>query len=154
MAGAVTDRDLGWRARRAQMAELARLEVAVGVLAGAGSGEDGVPIAEYATYNEYGTDRIPARPANAIAFDTHRGAIDADVTAQTRAILDGRRNARGALTIIGQKHADRIKNTITSDGVPPPNAPRTIAAKKGSGKTLVDTGAYVNAIQISVRGRT
>lgn len=151
---AVTDRDLGWRARRREMAELGKLEVAVGVLAGSGASEDGVPIAEYATYNEYGTETIPARPANALAFDRHKGDINADFDAQTRAVLDGRRMARRALTIIGQKHADRIKNTITAEGVPPPNSPRTVAAKKGSTRTLVDTGAYVNAIQISVRGRT
>jgi hypothetical protein len=67
--------------------------------------------------------------------------------------VQGKRTANEALTVIGQKHAGRIQTTITGRNFLPRLAPSTIAAKKGSTKTLVDTGAMANAVHISIRGR-
>jgi len=149
----VQDNDKGWRKIQAEFKRAKGLEVAVGVLEGSTNGE-GASIAEYATYNEFGTDDIPARPANAMAFDENKAQIDSDFIKQGAAMAGGRVTAQHALTVIGQKHADRIKNTITGRDITPRLAASTVAAKKGSTKTLVDTGAYVNAVHISVRGRT
>lgn len=148
----VTDRDLGMNAIRAQLRLAGGMEVAAGILAG--SENDGHPIAEYAADNEYGTDRIPSRPFMRTAFDENRSAIQQDFTAQSVALIEGRRTAHQTLTVIGQKQADRIKNTITDRDFLPKLAESTIRAKKGSTKTLVDTGAMVNAVQISVRAKT
>jgi hypothetical protein len=52
------------------------------------------------------------------------------------------------------KHAQRVQKVITDRNILPSLAPSTIAAKKGSTKTLVDTGAYANAIQIALRARS
>ena len=67
--------------------------------------------------------------------------------------MTGKTTAAAALTIIGQKHVTRIKKTITGRNILPALAPSTIAAKKGSSKTLVDTGAMVNAVQIELRNK-
>ena len=147
----VQDIDRGWQAIKREVEKAQGQIVAVGILSG--ESNDGVSIAEYATYNEYGTKHIPSRPFMAISFDEGRAEIDADFKRQTDALVTGKATANAALTIIGQKHVTRIKKTITGRNIPPPLSPKTIARKKGSSKTLVDTGAMVNAVQIELRSK-
>lgn len=150
---AVTDRDLGWKAIKREVERAQRREVAVGILQGSNDSE-GASIAEYATYNEFGTEDVPSRPFMAMSFDENVAAINSDFQRQSKRLVTGEVTAEQALTIIGQKHVSRVQNTITGRNILPALAPSTIAAKKGSTKTLVDTGAMVNAVQIEVRGRT
>ena len=149
----VTDRDLGWKAIKREVERAQRREVAVGILQGSNDSE-GASIAEYATYNEFGTEDVPSRPFMAMSFDENVAAINSDFNRQSKRLVTGEVTAEQALTIIGQKHAGRVQNTITGRNILPALAPSTIAAKKGSTKTLVDTGAMANAVQIEVRGRT
>lgn len=149
----VIDRDLGWKKIKAEIARSRKLEVVVGILEGSKSPEDGASIAEYATYNEFGTERIPSRPFMAITFDENVAAIGKDMDQQGWLMEQGKRTAEQALTVIGMKHAQRTQKTITGRDILPALAPSTVAAKKGSTKTLVDTGAMVNAVQIDVRPR-
>jgi hypothetical protein len=150
----VIDKDLGWKKIKAEVLRAQSLEVAVGILEGEKNPEDGASIAEYATYNEFGTEHIPSRPFMAMSFDENVAAIGKDFDQQGRKVAQGTSTANQALTVIGMKHAARIQNVITGRNILPRLAPRTVAAKKGSTKTLVDTGAMTNAVQISVRGRT
>jgi hypothetical protein len=146
------DIDRGFKKILQEMAAATRKEVAVGILAGSVS--EGQSIAEYATYNEFGTEKIPSRPFMASTFDRSLAAISSDFNTQGAKLAMGKISANTALTVIGQKHADRIKNTISTVNFLPKLAPGTISAKKGSTKTLVDTGAMLNAVQISVRNRS
>lgn len=150
---AVTDRDLGWKAIKREVERAQRREVAVGILQGSTDSE-GTSIAEYATYNEFGTGDVPSRPFMAMSFDENVAAINSDFQRQSKRLVAGEVTADQALTIIGQKHAGRVQNTITGRNILPALAPSTVAAKKGSTKTLVDTGAMANAVQIEIRGRT
>lgn len=149
---AVIDRDLGWKAIKRELERAKGREVAVGILQGSVDSE-GASIAEYATYNEFGTDDVPSRPFMAMSFDENKADIEADFNRQSKAIVEGKRTADQALTVIGQKHAARVQNTITGRDITPKLADSTIKAK-GSTKTLVDTGAMTNAVQIELRGRT
>lgn len=148
---AVKDIDRGWNNIVRELEKAKGMEVAVGILEG--SQNEGDSIAEYATYNEFGTDNIPSRPFMATSFDENVAAINSDFKRQADAMVQGKRTANEALTVIGQKHAGRIQTTITGRNFLPRLAPSTIAAKKGSTKTLVDTGAMANAVHISIRGR-
>lgn len=147
----VVDNDKGWNRIKAELKRAQSREVAVGILEG--SLNQGTSIAEYATHNEFGTEDIPSRPFMAMSFDENRTEIDNDFVRQAHAMTSGKRTADGALTVIGQKHASRIQNTITGRNILPQLAPGTVAAKRGSTKTLVDTGAMANAVQISLRRR-
>ena len=147
----IIDRDLGWQAIRRELERAKDREVAVGILQGSVDSE-GVSIAEYATYNEFGTDDVPSRPFMAMSFDENKADIEADFNRQGKAMVEGRRTADQALTVIGQKHAARVQNTITGRDITPKLADSTVKAK-GSTKTLVDTGAMTNAVQIELRGR-
>ena len=71
---AVTDRDLGWKAIKREVERAQRREVAVGILQGSNDSE-GASIAEYATYNEFGTEDVPSRPFMAMSFDENVAAI-------------------------------------------------------------------------------
>lgn len=145
--------DKGWDRIRRELARANRLEVAVGIQEGTKNG-DGFNVAEYAAANEYGTENIPSRPFMRTAFDENVPDITRDMQQQYAAICSGDRTAHQALVVIGQKHADRTKNTITNRDFLPALSPQTVKAKKGSTKTLVDTSAMVNGVQISVRGKT
>lgn len=145
----VKDIDKGWKNIVRELEKTKFMEVAVGILEG--SENEGVSIAEYASYNEFGTERIPSRPFMAMSFDENTTQIDKDFISQWGQILQGKKTAIDSLTIIGQKHAERIQKTITNRNILPRLAKRTIKAKKGSTKTLVDTGAMVSAVQISIR---
>jgi hypothetical protein len=148
---AVRDIDRGWKGIVRELERAKGLEVAVGILEG--SQNEGTSIAEYASYNEFGTDEVPSRPFMAMSFDENVEAINTDFQRQGDQMVQGRKTANAALTVIGQKHADRIKNTITGRNILPRLAESTVRAKKGSTKTLVDSGAMANAVQISIRGR-
>jgi hypothetical protein len=145
--------DRGWESIKREMRRAHKLEVAVGVQVGSVDSE-GNSVAAYGAYNEYGTSKIPSRPFMATAFDEGRAAIDADFVTQARLLQDGKIGAHGALTVIGQRHAERIQNVISGRDFLPKLSESTIKRKKGSTKTLVDTGALVNSIQPVVRGRT
>ncbi len=152
MARNVTIIDKGWSRIINNIRAANRQEVVVGILDGSKNGE-GASIAEYASANEFGTDTIPSRPFMRTAFDENRADIHADIDKQGNRMVTGEITARTALTIIGQKQASRIQNTITGRDFLPKLAEETIRRKKGSTKTLVDTSAMVNAVQISVRSK-
>jgi HK97 gp10 family phage protein len=149
--------DKGWNKLLKETKRAASLEVAVGILEGAqndGAQNDGVSVAEYATYNEFGTEKIPSRPFMATSFDENAASISNDFTVQYSKILRGAQTARGALTAIGLKHVGSIKSVITGRNFLPKLADATIARKKGSTKTLIDSSVMVNSVQISVRNRS
>lgn len=147
----VKDIDRGWNNIVRELERAKGLEVAVGILEG--SQNEGTSIAEYASYNEFGTDDVPSRPFMAMSFDENVAEINSDFQKQANQMVQGKKTATAALTVIGQKHAERIQNTITGRNILPRLAESTIKAKKGSTKTLVDSGAMANAVQISIRGR-
>lgn len=147
----VKDIDRGWNNIVRELEKAKGMEVAVGILEG--SQNEGTSIAEYASYNEFGTEDIPPRPFMAMSFDENLAEINSDFKKQGDQMVQGKKTANAALTVIGQKHAGRIQTTITGRNILPRLADSTVRAKKGSTKTLVDTGAMANAVQISIRGR-
>lgn len=149
---AVKDVDKGWNKIRGELERARGREVVVGILEGSKS--EGESIAEYAAHNEFGTEDIPDRPFMRTAFDENVTNIDKDFQRQAKLMTAGTQTANGALTTIGMKHAGRVQTVITGRNFLPKLADSTVRAKKGSTKTLVDSGAMVNAVTIQLRGRT
>ncbi len=150
--GEITDKDTGWIAFMKRMGEMKNATVKVGVLASSGAEEreEGSPLtkAEIAAVLEFGTKdgHIPERPALRSAYDENRAAIKALAAKLVAGIVIGKVSVPQALNILGAFLANKTKAKITAGaGVPPPNAPSTIAAK-GSDRPWVDTGAVVGAI--------
>lgn len=131
---------------------------------------DGKLVAEYATYNEFGTEHIPARPFMRITMREHQR----DWMNTFRYMMNGQDPqdpiaVDKALRMVGDQAVGHIVETIKSE-VPPPNAPSTKEKKRkvitgannklmknASGEvmthipgTLIDTGAMIQAIAFEV----
>lgn len=125
----------------------ANKEVVAGIQASAV--KDGLQVAEYATWNEFGTSRIPARPFM-------RGYIDSNIDRLTRfcrngvtQVTLGNASFDTFLNAVGLEMVNGIKKSI-STGDWTPNAPYTVK-KKGSNKPLIDTGVMLNSVTYAIR---
>lgn len=139
--------DRVWRAIRARVAEVGKRKVAVGFFAGAGTEARGENIAGIAAIHEFGAPKahIPARPFFRSAFTGDGGnALRAFTERLARAVVSERVDVPQALGLLGAWAASAIKRRIRSN-IPPPLALATIK-RKGSSKTLIDTGRMLNSV--------
>lgn len=140
----VQDVDKGWRAIKDNLHQVNNMAADVGVF--------DPRIAEYAAYNEYGTAKIPSRPFTALAFDTAKAQLNADVMRNIKLMLARKINARQALSTLGESHARRVRYWIVGRNIPPSLAVSTVK-RKGHSKTLVDSGDLARSIKFMIRNR-
>lgn len=141
--------DRKWRELKRRIPQIAGAAVTVGVQSDAGAGEDGVPLAAKAFWNELGTETIPERPFMRDTFDQQKGKWGRTADTAISAILSDRFSPKRAFGVLGQMAEDDIKTAIGEGGWTP-NAPSTIA-QKGSSQPLIDTGAMRQAIRYKVK---
>lgn len=109
-------------------------------------------IAEYATYNEFGTKHIPERSFLRSTYDEQIGKWQKQLEQGISAIVNMRADANRVWDLLGIKATQDVQRKLRSN-VPPPNSPATIR-QKGAGKTtLFDTGALLRSITYEVRPR-
>lgn len=150
----VTVRDLGWKRILKEIEATKGSHVDVGVLSDAGSyaSDDGpVNLADVATFNEFGTTRIPSRPFMAQAFDANLQGLKTFIAERLSDVYQGRNTAAAGLRMIGVWFKGKVQETIAK-GEFAENAPSTIAAK-GSDKPLIDTGRLRQSIAFQVKMR-
>lgn len=140
----VTIKDMGFEAFKQELEIAQTANVTIGIHEGSGS-VDGVTIAEYAAYNEYGTKHIPERSFMRTTFDDEVNNIQNQMTAQWAQVLVGKTTVYRALSLIGLRHEIKVKEKINSN-IQPKNAPSTIEKKKSS-RTLIDTGTMLNTVR-------
>lgn len=92
---------------------------------------------------------IPERSFMRSTFDEKTKEISADFAAKYDLMKQGKMTAFKALSLVGLKHESDIKAKISSN-IAPANAASTIR-KKGSSKTLIDTGAMLASVRYVVR---
>ena len=146
----VKDIDRGWLDIKENLRRGDGVEIVVGVHEVAKNGE-GLTIAEYATYNEFGTDDIPSRPFMRTAFDENKAKYTRIMANIWRLVASPSGNVGQALARLGLMATQDIKRTISGRDFLPKLSDRTIKAKKGSTKTLIDTGAMINSIHHVIR---
>jgi phage gpG-like protein len=151
----VEDRDLGWKKIKRELEWLSGKSVTIGwqgksVLTVPGlSGE--ATIVDIATFHEFGTVNIPARPMLRTTNDKHQNAIADFFTKQLGDVVEGKRKGEQALSRSGMLVASKIQQTIReSPSWAEPLAPSTIAAK-GSTKPLIDTGRMIQSVTWAIR---
>ena len=132
-----------------ELNKLVSLEVCVGLQAGDGSYANGADIVEIASYNEFGTSDIPARPFMKQSWENHEAELQAACEEANSVILNGG-SAEEACNLIGAVGVGLIQEEIVSGGFAP-NAPSTVR-KKGSAQPLIDTGQMRQSIHYIVRG--
>lgn len=137
--------DRGWMRIKSDMAALKGQGVKVGLRAG-GPSQDGVPVVQYATFNEFGTAEIPARPFMRITADNSEKPTKTFAQQLVKRLIDNQINANGVLNSLGMFYQARIRATIRSSrSWAVPNAPSTVAAK-GSSTPLIDNAILIGAI--------
>jgi hypothetical protein len=112
-----------------------------------GANDTGVPLTvlDVATFNEFGTSRTPQRSFIRAWYDEDREFIDKTLKSQFALALAGKITNEVAMERCALAFEGRIKQRIAR-GIPPPNAPSTIARKKSS-TPLIDKGQLRNAIR-------
>jgi len=140
----VMDKDKGMKAIMREFKNANKVQVNVGVQEGERNGE-GASIAEYAAANEFGTSKIPQRPAIGTAFDENRAKYARYMERATKQM--GKETFARMANILGLGAVNDIQKTITGRNFLPKLSEQTVKQKKGSTKTLVDTSAYVNSIK-------
>lgn len=123
------------------MDELVKTKLYVGFKAGEHTEKDGSDVATVAMQNEFGTDKIPARPFMSRTFDDH----DGEIIKLVKDAVSEEEDAAGIFRIIGEGIAELMKAEIES-GDYAPNSPVTIA-RKGSDIPLIDTGTMRDSVE-------
>ena len=146
----VIDSDKNWKKIIENFRKLSKTELKVGVFEDAKN--KGKSIAEYAHTNEFGGTtsngaNIPARSFIRSTYEEKNGWKD-DIEIVYDEILQGG-SSELSLSRLGEKITNDIKEKINSN-VPPPNSPITIA-KKGSSRTLIDTGKMMQSIKSLIK---
>lgn len=114
------------------------------VVAGITDGE----VAKYAASNEFGTDRIPARPFMQTAFQTNITKYENLLAKAVDNVINGA-DTVSALGRVGGEMQNDIVESITN-GEWQANSQRTIN-QKGSSTPLIDTGQMRQAVHFEVR---
>lgn len=138
----IRDVDRGWKSIVSQVKAVAAAKprVKVGVFGSR---------AQIAQWNEFGTTKIPSRPFLRGTMEKNAGKYARFLVAQARAGLGGSdRTYRQAMNRLGLMMVGDVQQAI-SNGVPPPNAPSTIA-KKGSSTPLIETGLMRSEVEHKV----
>jgi hypothetical protein len=137
--------DRGWLRIKTNMAELQGQGVKVGIRSTAGQ-VDGVRIVDYATFNEFGTSRIPSRPFMRRTADQAKSYVPDFAKRLTKGLIEQKITVNQLFNQLGLFYQDKIRKTIlSSPSWAVPNSPITIKRKKSS-VPLVDTGAMVGAV--------
>ena len=153
-----------WKEIKAQFPKIDKAIVKTGIQSDAGE-NDGVSIAEYASFNEFGTRTIPERPFMRKTFDDNLANYNKLIERLFKGMLSGKIDAKMAFSILGQQTEDDMKNTIMTGNFKPNSDItinggwiRTSSGKpfyvkgKGSSRPLVDEGIMMGSIRYEVEG--
>lgn len=144
--------DKGWNRIKKELEDIDNAYVKVGVLSDAGSYAEtegkSVNLADVATFNEFGTSSIPARPFMAQTFENNRNMVSATIAVMKDQIFAGESSVSRALNKLGTWYKG-LTQKIFREGDFQENAPATIRLK-GSSKPLIDTGRLRQSIDYEV----
>lgn len=148
MAG-VIDRDLGYNRIMRDLQKLYGMEVVAGMLKDSGKAKNGASYVDIATWNEYGTGRIPSRPFIRISADINKAAWAKMAQQCVNDVIDGD-NPRDAAQVVGHRMVEDIRKVFGSSELKA-NAPSTIA-KKGRNEPLVYSGEMRRRVNFRIEG--
>lgn len=147
----VIDKDLGYNRIMSFFDSLDGTEIDAGIFANAGSDSRGTPYVDIALYNEFGTYRIPARPAVRIASDENEMIWTYVIEGRIQHMIDrkGRLSKNKMCKDIGKMMVKDIRSVFGNTSKLAPNAPSTIR-RKGRNEPLVDTGTLRSKVDYRV----
>lgn len=136
----IKDTDKGFLAIKKALLSLKKKEIKVGILEGAGkNAKTGTLIVDYAIANEYGTSKIPERSFMRSTYDEKQQEWNKTLDKIVSSVVEGNINdIEQKINFVGVQMVNDIKEKIDSN-IPPLLAETTIK-RKGSSRTLIDTG--------------
>ena len=156
MAIRVTDRRVGYdKLREAIFGPSARVLVGITEENGSQQHKPGseATVLQIAIWNEFGNGlNSPERAPLRSWFDQNQATVEKWLIALMPSFLRGARTQAQILDILGLKIVGAIQKTMTGAGLPPPNAPSTIA-RKGSSTATVEDGILRSKITHVVKNR-
>lgn len=145
----VTDKNFNLEKIKKTLLALKNKELQVGIFEDSGVNEDtGRRIVDYAIANEYGTSKIPERPFMRSTADEKQENWSALMDKIVEGVTKGDFEVERKIGLVGEQMVNDIKEKISSN-VPPPLNPATIK-RKGSSRTLIDTGNMRNSITFKI----
>lgn len=104
-------------------------------------------VIEIAAVHEFGAPKrnIPMRAFLRPSFDENFDDLQEFKKKQAKLVIEGEQTALVGMSKIGEWLTNKTKEKIAS-GIPPELSPATIK-RKGSTKTLIDTGQMLNSVQ-------
>lgn len=145
------DTDHGWKARlKGLLALKAPAHIDVGILESAGTEEDGTSVLDVAFWQEFGTATIPERSFIRAWFDEAEPQLRQDFAALMRTVAAGKRTRAEVLELMGQRMVGQVQARISA-GIPPENAPSTVA-RKHSSTPLIRTGVMRSSVTYRTGG--
>lgn len=158
MSVRVVSKDHGYAKMRANLKAAAKGGgVSVGVHAAEGAAQakgsseaEPATVLDVAYYNEFGLG-VPER-SFLRAWVDENASVNADKLRKAmQLVVKGQKTLPEALALLGLSFQGGIQKNMAV-GIPPPNAPATVA-KKGSSTPLVDTGQLRQSITFQVRDK-
>ena len=143
----VTDKNFNLEKIKKTLLALKKKELQVGIFPDA-IDDKGGRIVDYAIANEYGTSKIPERPFMRSTADEKQENWSALMDKIVEGVTKGDLEVERKIGLLGEQMVNDIKEKISSN-VPPPLNPATIK-RKGSSRTLIDTGNMRNSITFKI----
>lgn len=146
----IKDTDKGFLAIKKALLKLKKKEIKVGIHEGAGkNAKTGTLIVDYAIANEYGTNKIPERSFMRSTYEEKEKQWNKALDRIVGGIVEGDvNNIEQKISFVAEQMVNDIKDKIDSN-IPPPLSEATIK-RKGSSKTLIDTGIMKTSITYKV----
>jgi hypothetical protein len=137
---AVQDIDRGFFRIRKQLKIFKDLEVLVGFQGIHGE------MALIATYHEFGTENMPARPFLRSAFEVAQDQVAKRIEKALNSILKGTKTAVQAASLLGLFGVNLVKKRIRDSPSWAEELSALTIALKGSTKPLIDTAQMLNSV--------
>ena len=148
---------MGYRRFLRQWSNIGQPELYIGIR-GDKKDDEGFPMAAIGAANEFGTRsadgsvHIPERSFLRSTIAEKSGSYFKFIAKGVGQIADGSTTMKEVLSLVGTKAVGDVQKKIV-DLRDPPNAPRTIAQKKGENNPLIDTGRLRQSIDFVIRKR-
>lgn len=122
--------------------------VTVGIHSDAGMHDEaeGMTVAQIGAIHEFGGGNSPERSFLRSTLSKKRAKYISGIQKIAKSAIQGKRDARDGMGLLGRQAEGDIKLTIR-DMKDPPNAPSTIRQKKGIDNPLIDSGQMLNSIR-------
>jgi hypothetical protein len=122
--------------------------VTVGIHSDTGMHDDaeGMTVAQIGAIHEFGDGNSPERSFLRSTLGKKRAKYISDIGKIANSAIQGKRDARDGMGLLGRQAEGDIKLTIR-DMKEPANRPSTIRQKKGVDNPLIDTGQMLNSIR-------